>query len=270
MTVTALKPRPRARFYATAGLCLTIGFALLALGVWQLQRRVWKLDLIARIDQRIAATPVAPPGPADWTGITASRDAYRRLTGEGVLLAHRDTLVQAVTRLGAGFWVMTPLRTDAGFTILVNRGFVPADDAKSFESDVDTRVQVTGLLRMSEPKGGFLRSNDPASGRWYSRDVAAIARARGLGSVAPYFIDEEATPGVDYPAGGLTVVSLPNNHLIYALTWFSLAALAFGSVGVLIREEAMRRHGFRIDGAGSAPTHRGAEVGGTNLAAPSA
>ena len=44
---------------------------------------------------------------------------------------------------------------------------------------------------MTEPGGGFLRRNDPAAGRWHSRDVRAIAAARGLDEVAPYFIDAE-------------------------------------------------------------------------------
>ncbi len=91
-------------------------------------------------------------------------------------------------------------------------------------------VTVTGLLRLSEPKGGFLRSNDPAAGRWYSRDVEAIARDKSLGDTEPYFIDADATanPG-GYPVGGLTVVQFRNSHLSYAITWFALALLALGA-----------------------------------------
>jgi surfeit locus 1 family protein len=89
--------------------------------------------------------------------------------------------------------------------------------------------RVTGLLRVTEPGGGFLRHNDPAADRWYSRDVAAIAARRGLARVAPYFIDADARASEparsDWPRGGLTVVRFPNNHLVYALTWFGLAAL---------------------------------------------
>ena len=92
---------------------------------------------------------------------------------------------------------MTPLVRDDGTTILVNRGFVPADkrDPASWGAPNPDRVTVSGLLRMSEPGGGFLRSNDPAADRWFSRDVAAIAASRGLAAVAPYFIDAERRPG---------------------------------------------------------------------------
>ena len=85
---------------------------------------------------------------------------------------------------------------------------------------------VEGLVRLSEPEGRVLRPNRPAENRWYSRDVDAIAKARGLGPVAPYFIDAGASPADALPVGGLTVVRFRNAHLIYALTWFGLAALS--------------------------------------------
>ena len=152
-----------------------------------------------------------------------------------------EVAVQAVTVLGPGYWILTPLET-ADFTVLVNRGFVPPerrDAATRAEGQVGGTVSVTGLLRVSEPGGGFLRRNDPAAGRWYSRDVAAIAADRGLGKVAPYFIDADATanPG-GLPVGGLTVIRFRNSHLVYALTWFALAGgLAAGGIVALRRRE---------------------------------
>jgi len=80
---------------------------------------------------------------------------------------------------------------------------------------------------MSEPGGAYLRANDPASDRWFSRDVTAIAAAHGLDKVAPYFIDTERTPGESgLPVAGLTVIAFSNNHLVYALTWGTLALMA--------------------------------------------
>jgi surfeit locus 1 family protein len=89
---------------------------------------------------------------------------------------------------------------------------------------------VTGLLRMSEPSG-FLRHNDPARNSWYTRDVPAIAAARGLTQVAPYFIDLDASAAVPgssahtWPEGGTTVINFPNNHLSYLITWYLMALL---------------------------------------------
>ena len=100
---------------------------------------------------------------------------------------------------------------------------------------------MTGLLRITEPGGGFLRRNDPAAGRWYSRDVAAIAAARGLADVAPYFVDADASSDVPGgPRGGLTIVSFTNHHLIYALTWFVLAIMAAGAGLFMLLPERRR------------------------------
>lgn len=218
---------------AFAASCLLLAALFAALGIWQVQRRAWKLDLIARVEARVHA----PPAPLLAGRIVdRQRDEYRRVRATGRYLHDRETLVQASTVLGAGWWVMTPLQTPTGI-VLVNRGFVPPerrDPATRRSGQLVGPVTVTGLLRLAEPGGAFLRSNDPAAGRWYSRDVAAIAVARRLGPVAAFFVDADATanPG-GWPVGGLTVIAFRNSHLVYALTWFALAGLALAG-GVLV------------------------------------
>jgi surfeit locus 1 family protein len=168
------------------------------LGTWQVQRRAWKLDLIARVDQRVQAPAVPPPPPTEWSQVTAANSEYRHVRVTGTFLNESETLVQALTELGTGYWVLTPLRLADGSLLMVNRGFVPPErrDRAAHEAGAATvDATVTGLLRISEPKGAFLRRNDPTKGLWYSRDVEAIAAARGLSRVAPYFVDEEAGAG---------------------------------------------------------------------------
>lgn len=206
----------------TTGLLLFVIAALIGLGVWQVERRTWKLALIAHTEAMLAQPPVPAPGPDRWSTI-GKDDVYRPVIVRGHYRTGADTLVQAVTELGGGFWVMTPFDTDRGFTLLVNRGFVPADRRTGIAPS-PAMQSIRGLLRLSEPAGAFLRTNDPAADRWYSRDIAAIAARRELGRVAPYFIDA-SEPKSGWPRGGLTVVRFRNSHLVYALTWFGLAAL---------------------------------------------
>lgn len=224
------EPSSRARYVLT-GFLLVLVAIFLALGSWQVQRLFWKRDLIARVEARIHADPVPAPSRVAWDGVSAQKDEYRRVTATGLFQHEQSVLVQAVTERGAGFWVLTPMTLADETTVLINRGFVPADKrdpADRLGSQLAAGpVTVTGLLRLSETGGAFLRSNDPANDRWFSRDVAAIAAARGLANVAPYFIDADAAPNSGgLPVGGLTVVAFRNSHLVYALTWYALAAMS--------------------------------------------
>jgi surfeit locus 1 family protein len=207
-------------------LFLVTGFC--ALGAWQVQRLGWKRDLIARVERGLRAAPV--PAPLD----AGPADEYRRVTLTGMFLHDKAALTQAATIHGAGFWVLTPLRRANGTITFVNRGFVPS--RKATYARPGGTVRVTGLLRLPESGGGFLRSNDPAADRWHSRDVAAIAKARGLSRVTPYFVDADAGAQANaLPVAGLTVVRFPNNHLQYAITWFALAAMTVAGYILVMR-----------------------------------
>ena len=240
MTTAAPRRRPRAALVVIGLAALGLFAAFVSLGVWQLERRVWKLNLIERVEARVRAAPVPPPSPADWPNVSADRDEYRRVALVGSFERSPEVFVQATTELGAGFWTLAPFRTRDGFVVLVNRGFVAPERrnpaARQPPPAVDTTV--TGLLRITEPHGAFLRANEPGNDIWRSRDVSEIARARGLGEVAPYFVDADGTPNPGgWPVGGLTVVSFRNNHLVYALTWFALAAMSIGGVAIFFRHE---------------------------------
>ncbi len=250
------------RLAAVAALLLVALF--LGLGTWQVIRLQWKLDLIARVDARVHAAPVAPPPAARWAQVSRDSDEYRRVRLAGHYLYEFTTPVQALSELGAGFWLLTPLCTAEGHIVFINRGFIPAADNKpgTYAARRATanpcaqggeRIELTGLLRISEPGGGFLRENDPVGNRWYSRDVRQIAAARGLSGpapngapvVAPFFVDaakgQDPASAPERAAGGLTVVSFVNNHLVYALTWYALALMVLGAWWWV------RRHGAAVD-----------------------
>ncbi|RYF55137.1 MAG: SURF1 family protein [Comamonadaceae bacterium] len=232
---------------ALLAVVLFVGFT--SLGVWQVKRLEWKRALIAQVDARVHADPVSAPGPAQWRRI--EDETYRKVQLTGQFL-DGEALVQANTELGPGFWVMAPMRTDQGFVALVNRGFVTSD-----RRDPATRATgaatVVGLLRQTEPDGGFLRANEPGGALWYSRDVVAITRALGLDEarspVAPYFVDAGPTPAGVWPVGGLTVIQFKNTHAIYALTWFALAFMVAGATWYVARVERRLRRGARDQGS---------------------
>jgi surfeit locus 1 family protein len=236
---------PRTSRLIGIGLLTLFFFAtFISLGVWQVERRAWKLDLIARVDARVHAPAVSVPDASAWPAVNAGSDEYRHVTASGRFLHDKSALVYASTERGPGFWVLTPLQIDDSAIVYINRGWVPTDHkdaAGRTEGNPEGPVQVTGLLRIPEPGGTLLRSNDPADGRWYSRDVEAMGKTAGLSRVAPFFIDADDTPNPGgLPVGGLTIVRFPNSHLSYALTWFAMAALSLVGGVILIRAERRR------------------------------
>ncbi len=245
---TPRKPRSAATLVILGVVAAAIFAGLCALGTWQVHRLAWKRALIAQVDARAHAPATPAPGRGEWPALTSDNAEYRRVSAAGVYQYDRQTLVQAATELGSGYWVMTPLQLADGGTVLVNRGFVLPEWRKGQAGSAQppAPASVTGLLRMGEPGSGFLRNNDPAANLWYSRDLPAIAAARGLTDVAPYFIDADADTGGERdarkaPIGGLTVLAFPNNHLVYAITWYALAAMVLVGAFIFVREEKRAR-----------------------------
>ena len=222
-----------AALFVLAGVGLLIG-----LGVWQLKRLTMKNDVVTRIEARIHAAPQPLPPAQDWAGLASGDHEYERFTFSGVFENDREALIYRSTGkvTGAlaqpGYWVMTPLRLADGWRVLVNRGFIALDrkaPASRAAGQIAGPVVVTGLLRTPEPRSYFTPPDNPANGEWFTRDPIAIATALKLEQAAPFSIDEDARaapPGA--PAGGATVLDIPNNHLSYALTWFGLAATLIG------------------------------------------
>ncbi len=222
-----------------------IVFAILcSLGTWQWRRMEWKEALIAQVDSRLKDVPIPAPGPADWPKLDLAAADYTPVTVSGTLLNDKEAhfysaLMQPRGPIGGvGWFVFTPLRTDEGWIVYVNRGFVPEaakDASKRSEGQPEGRVTVTGLLRRPEHPGMFQASPNLVTNQWFAREPARFADAAGLPAdqVAPYSIDADATPNPGgLPQGGETLVTFSNNHLQYVVTWYGLAVALLGVFGV--------------------------------------
>jgi surfeit locus 1 family protein len=229
-----------------------VAFAILiGLGTWQLQRKAWKDGLLAQIEARAHGEPGAIAPPSGWTTWRAREDEFRRVRVTGTFLHPHETPVYGLApgQRGApaqGYYLMTPLRLADGATVMVNRGFVPMelrDPTTRPESQPAGEVTVTGLVRAPEERNAFTPADDPARNTWFARDPQAIAKARNLDRVAPFYVEADATPNPGgWPKGGQTRLDLPNNHLQYAVTWYGIALTLVGVFGAFawrrIRPEA--------------------------------
>ena len=216
--------RFRPSLWATA-ITLPAVLIMLGLGTWQLDRLSWKVDLQQRVTERVSAPPVPLPPALDDPGAWE----FRPVSVTGRFLHEKELHLVARPRRGqVGYEVVTPLLREDGRPLLVNRGFVPMDridPASRPDGQVAGVITVTGTLRLPQEKGWFQPGNTPGADSWQRLDLPAMATAAGLPEVAPFVV--ELSPGQSpggLPAGVEQHVELPNNHLQYAVTWYSFAA----------------------------------------------
>ena len=216
---------------------------LLALGFWQIRRLAWKETLLARIHDRMRGPPEPLPPESDWATLKPGRYEYRHVKATGVFDNDKEVQVyigsggKRYEGVGPGYDVLTPLRLPDGAHVIVNRGFVPlANKNPATRADGEPRgtVTVAGVMRPPQGRNFFTPPDKPAEGVWFTRDPAAIAAYFHLARTAPFLInaDRNAAAPQGAPAGGATVVDIPNNHFMYAVTWFGLAAGLMAVYGV--------------------------------------
>ncbi len=219
------------------------GIAILCgLGIWQLDRKVWKENLIAILTTRLERAPEALPPRESWPHLMPEGNEYTRVTFPAEFLPGQEALVYTPGSplrpdvKGPGYWVFAPAQLAGGSIVLVNRGFVPLDrkDPVSRPGGATQGiVEIVGVMRWPETRGLFTPADDVADNVWYVRDPKAMAAARNWATASPFYIDQESpVPTGGLPLPGKLTVALPDNHLQYAITWFSLA-LALAGVYVV-------------------------------------
>jgi surfeit locus 1 family protein len=214
------RPRPWPTAIAAVGVAVLIG-----LGTWQLERRVWKQDLLATIAARMHAAPAPLPAtiadPAGW--------AFRPVRVAGRFDEDHALWLYGRTRDGqAGIHLMVPLIREDGPAVLVDRGFVPFAGASALAPyrPAAGPVEIDGIVRLPEPGGWFVPPNRPADNQWYSVDPASMGQAVGR-ALAPIYVAARpgAEPGWPAGTGGTESLGIRNEHLNYAIFWYSMAAV---------------------------------------------
>ncbi len=201
---------------------------LIGLGVWQLQRLSWKEALILRLEARLAAEPVPLPERP-----TPEADAFRRVSVEGQVGGAELHLLTSLPSRGPGFRVIAPIETAAGRRILVDLGYVP--EAQRNMPRLPASGQVTGALYWPDEVDRFTPPPDTGANIWFARDLPAMAAALGT---EPLLIVAESHPMGAAPQVLPLGENLPNDHLQYAITWFTLA-LAWAVMSAML---ARRQH----------------------------
>lgn len=210
-------------------LALTVG-----LGAWQVQRLAWKTALLTEID-RGEALPAVP--------LSERPGAFRRVRVSGAFLpvsARYGTELRPLpTGALIGSQVLGVLRRAGGAPIVVDRGWAPADAVVAMPPGT---VELEGYVRPADHAAWTSIGDVPGKGLFYTLDPAVIGAALGVPAVAPYtlVVLGPAARGT-YPDPAATLPRPPNDHLIYAITWFGLAAVLVAVFAVYARQALRER-----------------------------
>lgn len=222
---------------------------LVALGLWQLQRRTAKHELVAALTERLAEAPVALPPQAEWSSLNPAHDEFRRVSFTATYAPLPDAMVyssgSAVRKdaSGPGTWAFLPARLPSGEMVVIDAGFVEntmqdrsVEDRAVKKLVTGQPIALTGYLRFPEAPGWLMPAENRDKRLWFVRDHPAIASSLGWGAVAPFYIDlEQPAPENGIPRPGPLDVHLKDDHLQYAITWFALAGAVLIAFGVWMR-----------------------------------
>ncbi|MEM8553816.1 MAG: SURF1 family protein [Pseudomonadota bacterium] len=208
---------------------------LIWLGVWQLQRLEWKKDVLAQIDDRMQAVPIAlPPEPNE------ADHRFQPVAIRGTADTDQSQFIfTSVKNQGVWFRLIQPLDLVDGRRVLVERGLVRPESIETLDLDAD--IAVSGSLHWPDEADAFTPDPDPVSGQWYARDLDALADVTGAEPIL--VVASQVIPSDDlvlpFP---LDPSGIPNDHLQYAVTWFGLALVWVGMTGLWLKRLYAWRH----------------------------
>ena len=185
-----------------------------SLGTWQLYRLQWKLDLIEQINAGLKSEPVK------YSKIIKKN--YQRVTVEGKFKFNKQIYLYSLNETGKpGFDVITPLMTNSNEHVLVNRGWIEKNykDLKSINAIKDN--EIVGIFREIPKPNMFKPKNDIFKNVWFSLNQNDLKRFTGI-NFRNYVIFLEGKK-TNLPTPKVITANLTNNHLKYALTWYSVA-----------------------------------------------
>lgn len=238
--------RFRPTLWATLSTAVALAI-LIGLGTWQLHRLDWKRDLIETRAARITMTPLTIDEAVDAgrTGEIAEME-YRPVTMRGRYQHEWALRLQNRVREGApGIHLISPFRPESGDTVvLVDRGWMPIDASLDMAERPEGIVEVDGYIRLYGEPGAFVPENEPGNNIWFTMDDSQMRQATEVGGNLDFYV--QAGPGSQprdrLPVGTVPGVELRNDHLQYAVTWYSLAAVLL-VIYVIFHLRRHRNHG---------------------------
>ena len=188
------------------------------LGTWQIYRLQWKQNLISEISFGLNSLPIKYSKKI--------RNNYQRVILEGAYNFKYQIYLYSLNEKGQpGFDVITPFETLDGDNILINRGWIKKELKNKPKINLKNNSNIQGLLRENIKKNIFKPDNDIKKNMWFSIDIDEINQMTGkdFSNFILFLEDINAKS----PRPKKITIDVPNNHLKYAITWYSISISIF-------------------------------------------
>ena len=200
---------------------------LILLGSWQVYRLIWKENLIEYYQNQSSSAFL------DLSKDISSKLnlEFRKVKFKGTFLNSKEIYISGKTYEGnIGFHVVTPFRMQNNKTVFINRGWVSEgyrDPEKRKFSLLNNETEINGIIRFPQKKGYFVPENDPNKGFWFTinpNEIIKFLKFKEIDTISEFYVDAIRQEGkIKIPIGANGKPNLRNQHLSYAITWYSLA-----------------------------------------------
>ena len=184
-----------------------------SLGTWQLYRLQWKQDLISQISEGLKSNPIQYSKNI--------KKNYQKVTLIGEYDFKNQIYLYSLNSKGQpGFDVVTPFQTTSKENVLVNRGWIKKELKNDPKIDYSTK-NITGMLRKANQKNIFTPDNEISKNIWFSINLEDLRKItdKKFNKFIVYLEDKN----IKMPEPKKITVDVPNNHLKYAITWYSIS-----------------------------------------------
>ena len=188
----------------------------LALGTWQVIRLNWKIELINSIEQSLKSKPV------EFNGSNPIN--FKKIKFEGILDNSKIIYLYSLNENGEpGFDIVNPISIN-NKSYLINRGWIPRE--LKLKKYLSTNTKFEGILKLKSKYNYFKPENNLKTNYWFTLKDEDLFNYTGK-EFSPFIINNISKQNEIYPKSKQVGANISNNHLKYALTWFSLAVSIF-------------------------------------------
>ena len=203
-----------------------LGVLILAgLGIWQVQRLAWKNNLIREISESLGTPPISLVPNEINIG-----SQYLSVSANGKFLEKELHVLHSLKPYGPGFKVIKPFKLTSNEIILVDLGFV--EEKNKAKERIFTDETIKGNIFFPNETDFFTPDPNLDRNIWFARNLDSMANYLGTMPILLVLSNSVDRGVITTPLRA----NLVNNHLQYAVTWFSMALTwVFMSFYLIIR-----------------------------------